>query len=256
MLKVMPISAFKDNYIWLLANPINRYCIVVDPGDAIPVLDALKKEDLTLSAILITHHHHDHTGGILALLEHYPVPVYGPATESVPGVDHLLVEGDVVTVPSLDLTLRVMDIPGHTAGHIAYYGTNSLFCGDTLFAAGCGRLFEGTAEEMFDSLAKILDLPNDTLIYCAHEYTAANLRFAATVEPLNRDVQKRSREVAKMREKNCPTLPSVLQLEKLTNPFLRCHQDSVIRSAREHTKSQLMDSVEVFRAIRAWKDTF
>ncbi|MDR3478705.1 MAG: hydroxyacylglutathione hydrolase [Gammaproteobacteria bacterium] len=256
MLKVMPIAAFKDNYIWLLVNPANRHCIVVDPGDAEPVIDVLKKENLILSAILITHHHHDHTGGILTLLEHDAVPVYGPATESIPGVDHKLRNDDLVFIQALDLELRVLEIPGHTAGHIAYYGAEMLFCGDTLFGAGCGRLFEGTAEEMLHSLTKISELPNNTLIYSAHEYTAANLRFAATVEPFNADIQKRIQDVATIREKNLPTLPSVLQLEKLTNPFLRCHIDSVVKSAQEQTHSQLMNPVDIFRTIRTWKDTF
>jgi hydroxyacylglutathione hydrolase len=257
MFDIIPIPAFTDNYIWLVANKANRQCIVVDPGDAAPVLDVLRQNDLTLNAILITHHHHDHTGGIEVLHEHFTdVPVYGPASENIPCMTHPLVENDVVNLPMVDLNFHVLDIPGHTKGHIAYHGKGMLFCGDTLFSAGCGRLFEGTAEQMYTSLSKLAGLPEDTLVYCAHEYTAANLRFAQTVEADNPDIQKRISEIAVMRGKNQPTLPSVMRFEKLTNPFLRCEMASVIDSVEKKTHTKLTDPTAVFQSLRAWKDTF
>jgi hydroxyacylglutathione hydrolase len=256
MLKIIPVPAFKDNYIWLISNPANSHCVVVDPGDAAPVFEALKKYNLTLEAVLITHHHQDHSGGIDALREKFPgVPVYGSAEEVIHGVDHKLHDHDEINFPTLDLKLRVIEIPGHTLGHIAYFGGGMLFCGDTLFAAGCGRVFEGTFQQMFDSLSKLGGLPDDTLVYCGHEYTAANLKFAAAVEPENKDVQQRIKDVAKLGPQT-PTLPSTIRLEKLTNPFLRCHIDSVINSANQQFDAAYGKPVDVFQAVRTWKDTF
>lgn len=257
MFDIIPIPAFNDNYIWLIANTVNRQCIVVDPGDSAPVLNTLRKHDLTLIAILITHHHHDHTGGIIQLHENFPdVPVFGPAHENIPCLNHPLVENDEVELPELNLKLRVLDIPGHTKGHIAYYGNGMLFCGDTLFSAGCGRLFEGTAEQMYASLTKLAGLPDDTLVYCAHEYTAANLRFAETVEPENQEIKKRIIEITALREKNQPTLPGLMRLEKLTNPFLRCTSPAVIDSVQKKFAKKITTPAAVFATIRAWKDTF
>jgi hydroxyacylglutathione hydrolase len=257
MLNVIPISAFKDNYIWLLVNPANRFCAIVDPGDAGPVLNYLQEHNLTPCAILITHHHHDHTGGIDILKQYYQtLPIYGPATETIPQMDHKVDETNHVKLEPLSITFNVYDIPGHTKGHIAYYGDGMLFCGDTLFAAGCGRLFEGTAQQLYNSLRKIAALPDNTLIYCGHEYTAANLRFAAVVEPDNIEIKNRIKEVATVTQQQHPTLPSVLHLEKLTNPFLRCHIDSVINSIKLQSNKQLNDPVSLFQALREWKDTF
>jgi hydroxyacylglutathione hydrolase len=257
MLTVIPISAFKDNYIWLLVNSANQYCAIIDPGDAEPVIDYIQKEKLLPCAILITHHHHDHSGGVLALKKKYSaIPVYGPSLESIAGVDHKVAENDVVSLAQLGLKLIVYDIPGHTRGHVAYYGNEMVFCGDTLFAAGCGRLFEGTANQMVQSLSKIRNLPDNTLIYCAHEYTAANLRFAELVEPENQAIQERKKNVAQQMAQQIPTLPSQLLLEKMTNPFLRCHKSAVINAVQSQSQETSTDPVKIFQALRAWKDNF
>jgi hydroxyacylglutathione hydrolase len=257
MLKVIPIPAFQDNYIWLLVNSTNHICAIVDPGDAAPVLEYLSQHHLTPCAILITHHHRDHTGGINTLVENFPeLVVYAPTFDVVDHVDHKLHEKDVVKLAPLGIEFTVIDIPGHTKGHIAYYGEKMLFCGDTLFAAGCGRLFEGTATQMLASLTKLANLPADTAVYCAHEYTAANLRFAAIVEPDNHEIVKRAIEVNKLRENNAVTLPSNIALEKLTNPFLRCHINSVVNCVRAKQSIDSTDMVSIFQALRAWKDNF
>jgi hydroxyacylglutathione hydrolase len=264
---IVPLRALKDNYIWVIRD----YChaAVVDPGDAAPVLDYLRREKLKLIAILNTHHHNDHTGGNAALLQEFNVPVYGPASEPISTLTHRLRERDEkeneegnVYLPEFSLTLRVLDIPGHTAGHIAYYGANLLFCGDTLFACGCGRLFEGTAQQMVQSLEKLSDLPNETQVYCGHEYTLDNIRFARVVEPGNQALIEREKTVENLRRQNCPTLPSTIALEKATNPFLRCSQPEIIRNASRHPGKALADStdltdpVHVFAAIREWKNSF
>ena len=178
-MKIIPVPAFEDNYIWLICD--GRYAAVVDPGDAEPVLGHLSRHGLRLAAILITHHHGDHTGGIEALLRHAAVPVYGPRKENIPGITNPVGTGDTVRLPELGVEFAVLDVPGHTAGHIAYYGANSLFCGDTLFTCGCGKLFEGTPAQMHASLQKFAALPDDTQVYCAHEYTLENIRFAKKV---------------------------------------------------------------------------
>ncbi len=256
MIEIIPIPAFKDNYIWLLVNITNNHCIVVDPGDASPIIRLIAQQQLLLDAILITHHHHDHCGGIKQLTELYPVPVYGPAHESIDGVDHPLNENDEIYFVNFAIKFIVINIPGHTKGHIAFYSTGMLFCGDTLFSAGCGRLFEGTAEQMFKSLSKISSLPVDTQLYCAHEYTADNLRFAQTIEPDNIHIQKSIEITHTLRAQNRPTLPSVLHKELMINPFLRCHQDSVINSVKLHNGEPISDPIKIFQALRSWKDIF
>jgi hydroxyacylglutathione hydrolase len=257
MLTVTPIRAFKDNYIWLLVNPANQYCAIIDPGDAEPVIAYLQKLKLTPCGILITHHHHDHSGGVLALKEKYPaIPVYGPARESIDGVDYKVAENDLVVLELLGLEFTVYDIPGHTLGHVAYYGHQMVFCGDTLFAAGCGRLFEGTANQMVHSLSRISNLPDNTLIYCAHEYTAANLRFAEMVEPENQAIQVRKKTVAAQIAQHTPSLPSQVLLEKMTNPFLRCEERAVIHAVQSQSNDRSTDPVTIFQALRTWKDNF
>ncbi len=254
MYKVFPIPAFTDNYIWVIEN--NGHCAVVDPGTATPVLDALAAQKLNLVAIILTHHHADHTGGVKKLRCEYNVPVYGPSHEATQWVTHALQEGDEISIHELGVQFSVLDVPGHTSGHIAYYDAESLFIGDTLFAGGCGRLFEGTAAQMHHSLSKLLQLKETTKIYCAHEYTSSNLKFALAVEPNNQDLLQRIDEVQKLREQQLPTIPSLLSEEKLTNPFLRCGEPSVRQAAETYAGQTLQDPVHIFSAIRKWKDSF
>jgi len=255
---IIPIPAFTDNYIWLVRE--GAFAAVVDPGDAGPVLAYLEREGLTLTAIVNTHHHGDHVGGNAALLARFAVPVYGPARETIPGRTHALAEGDEIAVPGPELALRVLDVPGHTAGHIAYVGASQqppvAFVGDTLFAGGCGRLFEGTPAQMSASLGKLAALPGDTLAYCAHEYTLANLRFALAVEPGNAALRERlAREQAK-RDRGVPTVPSSIADERATNPFLRADIPAVAAAAETHAGRKLRDAVETFAVLREWKNTF
>jgi hydroxyacylglutathione hydrolase len=251
-LDVVPVCAFKDNYVWTLRNA--THAAVVDPGDARPVLDYLAREKLALAAILATHHHADHVGGVAQLLENYRVPVYGPKNEPIPTLTRPVSEGDTVSIPELGATFSVLDIPGHTRAHIAYYGAGALFCGDTLFACGCGRLFEGTAEQMYASLSKLRALPDDTKVYCGHEYTLANIGFAKNVEPRNRALETRETRDRSLREAGKPTLPSTLGEEKATNPFLRCTEPAVVESVNKYLGMRVSDPVRVFAAIREWKN--
>jgi len=254
MINIIPIPAFDDNYIWVIRN--THSAAVVDPGDADPVRDYLKHESLQLIAILNTHHHGDHVGGNADLLEHFNVPVYGPSHERIDTVSHPLDEGSEVHLPLLSLRLKVFDIPGHTAGHIGYYGANSLFCGDTLFGCGCGRIFEGTPAQMYASLQKIRHLPDETLVYCAHEYTLSNIRFAKAIEPNNVALLNREKRDQQLRSQHKPTLPSTIGLEKLTNPFLRCGEPDVKASAKKHANQDLIDEIAVFATLREWKNRF
>jgi hydroxyacylglutathione hydrolase len=257
MLQVTPVRAFADNYIWLIHAPSDtRRVVAVDPGDARPVERLLTGQHLTLAAILLTHHHADHVGGVADLLQHRDVPVFGPAGERTPGEPTLLRQGDRVSLADLGLQFDVLDVPGHTSGHIAYVGHGTVFCGDTLFSAGCGRLFEGTAEQMVASLAKLAALPPETLVYCAHEYTLSNLRFGLTVEPGNVDAAQYLEECLGRRERDEATLPSSIRRERNVNPFLRCDRQTVKHAAEARVGRRLQNQTEIFAVIRQWKDGF
>ena len=257
-LSVLCIPAFRDNYIWLIHN--GTQAVFVDPGEAAPVLAALSKHGLALAAIVLTHRHDDHIGGVTALLQQFAVPVFGPRNEKEPtaGVTHLVAEGDTVTVPALPLRLKVLDTPGHTIGHIAYFAEAQgwLFCGDTLFAGGCGRLFEGSPQQMTESLAKFTSLPDNTLVYCAHEYTLSNLQFALAVEPGNAALKARLADEQAKREKGQPTVPSTMALEKATNPFLRYREPAIIDGLLTGGHLTQREPVASFAAIREWKNNF
>ena len=255
MMKVHQLNAFDDNYIWLIGCEGHNSVAIVDPGDEDPVIEYLQTHQLSPCAILITHHHGDHTGGIIELVERYHIPVYGPATERIPLLTHPLGEGDHVELPECGLEFRVFDTPGHTRGHLCYYGHGALFSGDTLFTAGCGRLFEGTAEQMYHSLEKLRALPDETLVYCAHEYTEANLRFATVAEPDNPDTAARAREVSQLRQQGLATVPATLATEKASNPFLRSHVPSLAAAAAAFAGRQLDSPAEVLGVVRHWKDT-
>jgi hydroxyacylglutathione hydrolase len=254
-LSITPLPAFDDNYLWLLAR--DGEAAIVDPGDAAPVLRALAERGLRLSAILVTHHHGDHAGGIPDLRA-TGATVYGPRGERIDGVDVRLGAGDRITV--LGVRFEVLEVPGHTAGHIAYYADSldppAVFCGDTLFACGCGRLFEGTPAQMLASLDRLAALPPATRVYCAHEYTLANIRFAREVEPDNAALQERASNAKATRAHGEPTVPSTIALELATNPFLRSASSSVQAAALRRTGANALDRVQTFAAIRAWKDVF
>jgi hydroxyacylglutathione hydrolase len=253
-MEIVPIPAFKDNYIWTLVQ--DGYAVCVDPGDAVPVQKYLSQHSLKLAALINTHHHWDHTGGNIALLEQFQVPLYAPKNENISGVTHRLSEGDEIALQQIGLRLRVLDIPGHTSGHIALYNDDILFCGDTLFACGCGRLFEGTPEQMSASLNKLATLNKNTKIYCGHEYTLANIAFAQAVEPDNKNITEREKRDAAKRENGQPTLPSTIGEELDTNPFLRCTDPAVIHAAEKYAGTSLPNQVAVFAALREWKNSF
>jgi len=254
MLEIVPLTAFQDNYIWTLREGKNA--AVVDPGEAAPVKAYLAREGLTLVAIMATHHHPDHVGGIAELVAMKKVPVFGPKDEPIPALTHPVGQDDKALIPELAAEFSVLDIPGHTRAHVAYYGLGSLFCGDTLFACGCGRVFEGTAAQMLDSLSKLAALPDETRVYCGHEYTLANIKFARAVDPGNAALAAREDRAKALRVAGRPTLPSTLGEERATNPFLRCAEPVVVESANKYLGSRIGDPVSVFAAIREWKNRF
>ena len=252
LLNVSAIPAYSDNYIWLIRTG-GTACAVVDPGDARPVQDALQKHGLDLRYILLTHHHPDHVGGMPVLKKQTGAEVFGPKDARIEGVDQVMREGDIARLSSLGLEFKVLEVPGHTATHIVFAGHGSLFCGDTLFSVGCGRLFEGTAEQMQNSLDKLAALPAETRVYCGHEYTLANCGFALEVEPDNEALQSKSRQVKALRAAGQITLPSLLGEELNVNPFLRSRAESVVRAARSRDASA-SPGASTLAAIRQWKD--
>jgi hydroxyacylglutathione hydrolase len=251
---VTAIPAFSDNYIWLLSAG-GAECAVVDPGDAEPVLAALRQEALEIACILLTHHHADHIGGVERLVSASGAPVFGPQDPRIPGQARSLCEGDAIELPGLGLEFEVIEVPGHTSTHIAFYGHGCLFCGDTLFSVGCGRLFEGTPEQMQASLDKLAALPAATRVFCAHEYTLANCDFALEVEPGNEALQKRASAVEAARAIGRITLPSTLGEELAVNPFLRSREPGVVRAARLRNPDA-QPGASTLAEIRAWKDAF
>ena len=252
--EIIPLRAFADNYIWTIRDA--SCAAVVDPGDARPVIEYLDAQKLDLVAILNTHHHADHVGGNAGLLARWKVPVYGPHDERIREVTHRLKDGARFTLPHFGIDFEVLEIPGHTRSHIAFHGGGMLFCGDTLFAVGCGRLFEGTPRQMHDSLTRLMRLPDATRVYCGHEYTLSNIRFALAAEPGNAALGELEGRARLQRERGQPTLPSTVGQEKATNPFVRVGEPAVIASASRHVGMSLKDPVSVLAAIREWKNSF
>jgi hydroxyacylglutathione hydrolase len=264
LLQVWPIPAFDDNYIWCIHD--GQSALVVDPGESAPVLRYLEQQKLRLTGILVTHHHADHTGGILELLRSLgeDLPVYGPANSEIPGRTQVAMEGDKIEIAAPRLSLKVFEVPGHTLDHIAYFANMQanvlepmLFCGDTLFASGCGRLFEGSPTQMSHSLAKFAALPKNTLVYCTHEYTLSNIRFALAAEPNNTNLIAWSEKAEALRDQNLPTLPTTIGQELQVNPFMRCDQADLIAAAiKKSGQNDLPTPAHVLAVIRAWKDRF
>ena len=256
-----PIPIFDDNYVWLIRHATSAdgpldHAVVVDPGDAKPVLKFLEKEQLTLSAVLITHKCYDHVMGIGELIAHHPAPVYGPSVDAIKAVSHPLDDNDIIEI-NASLKFKAMLVPGHTRGHLAFYTPGHVFVGDVLFAGGCGRIKQGgTAEQMLYSLQKLSLLPQDTKIYCAHEYTLANLAFARTVEPSNLAISERIDVVSALRDKKQPSLPSILSEELATNPFLRCNKPEIAQTVSQQADISVTTGIDVFSALRNWKDQF
>ena len=256
-LSVRPVRAFSDNYIWLIDPPKARGRLVaVDPGDAAPVIAELHRCGASLAAILLTHHHSDHIGGVPELLRRWQVPLAGPEDGRIVPRTHPVHDGERYDLPDLGLSFEILQIPGHTVSHIAFWGHGVLFCGDTLFSAGCGRMFEGTPLQMSASLTKLRNLPPETLVYCGHEYTAANLRFALTVDPGSAPTREYRDRVDHLRAAGEPTLPTTIGLELLVNPFLRCDDPIVVGAAEAHAGRSLESGAAVFGVLRAWKDQF
>lgn len=254
-MNIIPIKAFKDNYIWAILDKSNRNVWVVDPGDANPVLNLCKEQNFTLQGILLTHHHNDHSGGIAELLHHWEnIPVYGSHLSPIRSITHRVKDKDKIHNEFFHFS--VLEIPGHTLDHLAYYDDQHVFCGDTLFSAGCGRIFEGTPAQLYQSLLNLTKLSDQTKVYCGHEYTLSNLYFAQHLEPDSLAISNKIREIKSMLEKDIPTLPSLLSEEKIINPFLRCSENSIISAVEAYTQAKLHNPIDVFANLREWKNTF
>lgn len=256
-LQVSSVPALADNYIWLIHGLRNPHRVIaVDPGDATAARQALQRAKLQLAGILVTHHHADHIGGVAELVDEFAVSVHGPAQESIPGNPLKMSDGMQVVFDALGLEFAVLDVPGHTAGHIAYLGHGSLFCGDTLFSAGCGRLLGGTVQQLWHSLGRLAALTESTQVYCTHEYTVSNLQFACAIEPDNSAISDHLAKCLQQRSEGRPTLPSSIGLELNINPFLRVNQGTVKRSAEQHAGHPLDSDLTVFAELREWKNHF
>lgn len=266
---VTAIPAFTDNYIWAITSKelytpnetTRKHVALVDPGDSLPCIAFIEENNLQLCAILITHHHADHTGGVEALKDYcqhkgWPLSVYAPENEKINHVDVRVVDKQTIEIKPLSLSFEVIDLAGHTLDHIGYYANDVVFCGDTLFSGGCGRIFEGTPQQMLTALTRLKSLPERTHVYCAHEYTLANLTFALAIEPRNAELVHYYNQVIKSREQNISTIPTSILLEKKINPFLRCHQQEIINSAADFSNNIPVDELETFTTIRQWKNQF
>lgn len=249
---LISIPAFQDNYIWLLTTK-QQTGIIVDPGDALPVIQQLEQQQITPTAILLTHHHNDHTGGVADLIRHYPeLKVYGPQETQSKGAQFIVKEGDNIDINGM--SFNVIGVPGHTAGHVAFYSAPYLFCGDTLFSAGCGRIFEGTSEQMYQSIQKLAALPDSTKVCCAHEYTISNLRFANYVLPENIEIETYLKHIVDIRSKDQPSVPTELKTEKTINLFLKCHQLDLKRKLGPDDST--IQPWQVFKRLREMKDNY
>ncbi len=259
MLKIFPLPALIDNYIWLISKKNSPHYVVVDPGEAGVVLDTLQAKQGNLLAILITHHHWDHTNGLKTLVKAYPdVLVFGSSRtkKTIPLINHIVDDGAYVKLSQLDIQFQVILTPGHTLDHVCYYTPGCLLCGDTLFTGGCGRLLEGTAKQMLHSLDKLMELPDSTQVYCAHEYTEKNLKFAHKIEANNQALNRRIQDIAEKRQRSEPTVPETLAVEKATNPFLRCDQLEIADQLKHTTPGLQPSRLEIFTALRHQKDCF
>jgi hydroxyacylglutathione hydrolase len=254
MCQIHAVAALKSNYIWFIQSAFNNHVIIVDPGEAKPALEFIENKQFQPVAIINTHQHYDHIDGIKELVDMYQIPVYGSALELVPALTHPIQDHSQIKISEHFPTFNILNIPGHTAGHIAYQFEDKLFCGDTIFGAGCGRLLGGTADQLYSSILQLTQLPAETQLYCSHEYTEANLEFALLIEPNNPAILKRKNTVKALRDKGLPTLPSTLELELATNPFLRCDNSAVKASAEQYAGYPLNHAVDVFRVLRLWKD--